>query len=212
MAHIYCISGFGADERIFKYLDFGDNVVHHLPWFNPEKNDSIESYAARMAEGIHQDEPILLGLSFGGMMAGEIAKQKKVQKLILISTIKTKAEKPFYFKAAAALRLNEWIPLKPYSFLEPLENYNLGAITEEEKLLVREYRQRLDNNYSDWAIDRILHWGNERDPENFIHIHGTNDHIFPVKYVNPTHRIKGGGHFMLMNKAEEINAILKQNL
>lgn len=212
MAHIYCISGFGADERVFKYLDFAGHEVHLLPWFNPEKSDTIQSYAARMAEGIHHDDPILLGLSFGGMMAVEIAKQKKAQKLILISTIKTKAEKPFYFKAAAALHLNEWIPLKPYSFLEKIENYNLSIKTEEEILLVREYRQNLDIKYSDWAIDRILHWENEWVPENFIHIHGTNDHIFPVKYVNPTHQIKDGGHFMIMNKAEEINAILKQNL
>ncbi len=48
MKHIYCISGFGADERVFEKVDFGENDVHFIQWKIPEKHETIESYAARM--------------------------------------------------------------------------------------------------------------------------------------------------------------------
>ncbi len=68
MNNLYCISGFGADERVFSRLNFGDNNVHFIPWLLPEKKESISEYARRMAEKIHHENPVLLGRSFGGMM------------------------------------------------------------------------------------------------------------------------------------------------
>lgn len=212
MAHIYCISGFGADEKVFKYLDFGSNVVHFLQWTTPKKSETIEEYASQMASLITEPDPVIAGLSFGGMMAIEIAKQMNTQKIFLISSIKSKSEKPFYMKLGASLHLNEWLPLRPYPFLDRIENYNLGIQTDEERALVRDYRRNLDLAYSDWAIDQILHWDNEWVPDNIVHIHGSNDHIFPIKYVEPDVTVKDGGHFMIMNKAAEINKIIKQNL
>ena len=127
MKHIYVISGFGADERVFSKLDFGNNDVHFIQWKIPEKNETIASYAERLREEIDFPNPILIGLSFGGMMAIEIAKLIPVEKVILISSIRDRYELPFFMKVAAALRLTKIIPLKPYRILEPLENYNLGV-------------------------------------------------------------------------------------
>ena len=212
MKHIYCISGFAADERVFAHLSCGENVFHFIPWKIPQYRESITSYAQRMRIEIQDHNPVLLGLSFGGMMSIEIAKQIPVEKIILISSISTHHEMPWYMKVAGRLRLNKIIPLRPYSFLEPLENYNLGAQTPEEKQLVREYRKNLNFQYSDWAIDQVLNWKNDWYPQNLIHIHGSKDHIFPVTNVKADYIIKDGGHLMLMNKASEVNEILKKVL
>jgi pimeloyl-ACP methyl ester carboxylesterase len=213
MKHIYCISGFGADERVFSKLDFGDNHVHFIQWKIPEKNETLASYAKRMQQEIHHPNPILIGLSFGGMMAIEIAKLIPLEKIILISSIRDRYELPFFMKLTAALRLNKIIPLKPYKILEPIENYDLGVETEEEKQLLREYRKNINQDYTDFAINEIVNWKNEWSPENVIHIHGTNDHIFPIKYIkNPQYVIQGGGHLLLMNNADEVNQILKKEL
>jgi hypothetical protein len=116
-------------------------------------------------------------------------------------------------RLTAALRLNKIIPLKPYKILEPIENYDLGVETEEEKQLLREYRKNINQDYTDFAINEIVNWKNEWSPENVIHIHGTNDHIFPIKYIkNPQYVIQGGGHLLLMNNADEVNQILKKEL
>ena len=209
MKHIYCISGFGADERVFAKLNFGENEVHFIPWKIPEKSETLESYAHRMIEDIHHPNPVLLGLSFGGMMSIEMAKIISVEKIIMISSIKTFHEKPLYMRLAAKTHLNKMIPLRPYSFLERIENYNLGVHNEEEKKLVREYRQHINLQYNQWAIGEILNWKNEWSPKNLVHLHGGSDHIFPVKNIKADFIIPGGGHLMLMNKAEEVNEILK---
>lgn len=212
MKHIYCVSGFGADERVFEKLDFGENDVHFISWKIPDENESIESYAKRMSAEIRHPKPILIGLSFGGMMCIEIAKIISVEKIILISSVATFHEMPLYMRLAAKVRLNKILPLHPYSFLEPVENYNLGVQTPEQKQLVREYRKNIDPRYTTWAIDRILNWKNDWFPENVIHIHGDHDHIFPLKTIKANYVIPGGGHLLLMNQADMVNEILKKNL
>lgn len=212
MKHIYCISGFGADERVFSKLDFGDNDVHFIPWKIPEKHETIDSYATRMQKDIQHANPILVGLSFGGMMSIEIAKLISVEKVVLLSSISTRRELPLYMKIAGNLRLNRIIPMKPYPILEPIENYNLGVETKEEKILLREYRHNLNLQYSNWAMNEVVNWKNEWIPPNLVNIHGSNDHIFPIRYVKADYVIKGGGHLLPMNNADEVTEILKKIL
>jgi pimeloyl-ACP methyl ester carboxylesterase len=213
MKHIYFISGFGADERVFGKIDFGNNEVHFIPWKIPEKHESILSYAGRMSVEISHPNPILIGLSFGGMMAIEIAKLLPVEKVILVSSICCRKELPFYMKVTSALNLNRLIPMKPYLILERLENYNLGVENKEQKKLLKEYRTNLNLQYSNWAIDQVVNWKNQWLPSNYIHIHGTKDHIFPVKDIkHPDYVIKNAGHLLLINNADEVNKIFKSEL
>jgi pimeloyl-ACP methyl ester carboxylesterase len=213
MKHVYIISGFGADERVFSKLDFRDNDVHFIQWKIPESHETIDTYTYRMSREIVHPNPVLIGLSFGGMMAIEISKLIPSEKVILISSIRDRYELPLFMKLTAWLHLNKIIPMRPYKILEPIENYNLGVETAEEKELVKEYRQNIDRRYTDFAINEIVNWKNEWSSENTVHIHGTNDHIFPIKYIkNPEYVIRGGGHLLLMNNANEVNEILKKEL
>lgn len=210
--NIFCISGLGADERIFSRLNFHQHRVRHIPWIIPDRKESLNDYVNAMASQIDTDDPVLIGVSFGGMIAIEIAKTRNVKKVVLISSIKTKFEKPFYYKVASTLRLNKFIPLRPYRILEPIENYSLGVTTPEEKVLAAEYRKHLNITYSNWAIDQVLHWHNTAVPPNLVHIHGSNDHVFPLRYVKPDYIIEGGSHLMVLNRADEISPILQKIL
>ena len=212
MKNIYCISGFGADERVFSRLDFGNNRVHFLPWETPEKKETLDKYTERFINKIEEPNPILVGLSFGGMMSVEIAKRIRTDKIFMISSIQTQDEMPWIFRLTGKSGLNKVLPLKPFSFLEPIENYNLGVKNEEEKNLVREYRKNVNQTYTDWAINQIVNWQNRTKLSNLIHIHGSADRIFPIKNVHPDFIVKGGGHFMIMNRAKEINEILGKEL
>lgn len=202
----------GADERIFSRLALHEHSVTHIPWKIPVKNETLDDYAKRMAAKIDADDPVIIGVSFGGMVAIEISKFFPVKKIVIISSIKTKFEKPFYFKAAAALRINKIIPLRPYKILEPFENFNLGIKTTEEKALAADFRKHLNIDYSNWAIDQVLHWNNTEVPANLVHLHGSNDHVLPIKYTSPDYVIHEGGHLMVYNRAAEINPILAEVL
>jgi len=205
MKHIYCISGLGADERVFSKFQFPQHEIHFIKWIIPEKNESIESYAKKLIAQISHDNPILIGLSFGGMMCIEIAKQIKTEFIIIISSIKSKNQLPLWMKLTAKLKLNRLLPMRSFLLIEPLEDYNLGVTTKEEKAIAHEYRRNVDTRYSNWAVDKLVNWKNKTIPANLYHIHGTSDRIFSIKRTDPDFTIDKGGHLMIMNKSEEVN-------
>ena len=212
MKHIYCISGFGSDEKVFSKLTFTGYETHFIKWIIPEKNESISSYAKRLTEQIHHDKPVLIGLSFGGMMCIEIAKILPIQKIILISSIKSFHELPFWMRLSGKLRLDKVLPLKTFKLIEPLQDYNLGIETIDEKELVHLYRRKINQQYSNWAVNTILNWKNEYLPENLFHIHGAKDRIFPLKKVRPDYIVNTGGHLMIMNRHNMVNEYINNIL
>jgi surfactin synthase thioesterase subunit len=205
MKHIYCVSGFGADERVFTKFKFPLHQIHFIKWILPEKNESIESYAKKLIDQIHHDDPILIGLSFGGIMCIEIARHIKTELIIIISSIKTNTEMPLWMQLSGKLRLNRVIPMRSFKLIEPIEDYNLGVSTKEEKEMVHEYRRNISTIYSNWAVNTILNWKNKKAPKNLFHIHGTKDRIFSIKKIKPDYTIQDGGHLMILNKSDEVN-------
>lgn len=209
MKKIYCISGLGADEKAFSRIRLPGYQLECLPWLTPEANEPIAHYANRMAALIPDEKPLLMGLSFGGMMCIEIAKIKPAEKIILISSIPTFRQLPVWMRWAGKLRLHTIVPLNASStLLQPVQDYHIGAVTKEEKEIVRRYRKNVEPHYLKWAINAVLQWKNERVPCDTIHIHGDADRIFPVKMLKPDHIVKGGSHFMIFSCAHEINACL----
>jgi pimeloyl-ACP methyl ester carboxylesterase len=205
MKHIYCISGLGADERVFSKFQFPGHEIHFIKWIIPKKNESIEAYAEKLITQVHHDNPILIGLSFGGMMCIEIAKQIKTEFIIIISSIKTDDELPLWMKLTAKFKLNRLMPMRSFLLIEPLEDYNLGVTTKEEKAMAHEYRRNVDTRYSNWAVENLVNWKNKIAPANLYHIHGTDDRIFSIKKIKPDYTIHNGGHMMILNKSDEVN-------
>ncbi len=214
MKKVYCICGLGSDERIFSKLNWSTIEVSYLPWLTPKDGEPLPEYALRMIKGIREKDITLVGVSFGGIMSIEIAKLIPVQNVILISSIKSRHEMPTWMKVSGKLGLDYFLPAKQLrtgritSFLEPIENYFLGADTIEEKKLAREYRENIDPHYLKWSIHQVINWKNEWQPENLFQIHGTLDRIFPYKYVQPSYSIPGAGHFMVFQYPEKISSIL----
>ncbi len=210
--HIYCISGLGADEKIFSNLRISGYELRYIPWIRPHKKESIHGYAKRMGEHIKEKSAVLLGVSFGGMMGIEIAKQIPLQKLIIVSSIKSVNELPSWMKTAGKLKLDKIVPVSLHKYTEKIGNARLGVSTKEEKEMVRAYRKNADLVFVNWAITQILNWKNDWQPDNIIHIHGDKDKIFPVRKINPTHIVKDGTHMIIYNRAKELSQLLHDEL
>jgi len=212
--HLYLISGLGADERIFNNLRFPAGYqVHNLRWITPLQDEPISQYAARMAKNITADGNIsIMGVSFGGIMSLEIARHIPVEKNILLSSIKLSEEKPPYYNWVKRLGLHKLPDQVLYQRRNIIVKRFLNIETEAERTLVNEYLAKRDYTYMRWAVNAILHWENNEIPEGLVHIHGGKDMPFPLKYVKPTHIIPDGGHFMVLNRAKEINRILAEIL
>lgn len=218
MRHVYCISGLGADERIFCKLQVPDTHFQYIRWEQPLTNELISDYAGRLCKQVVNHRPVLLGVSFGGMMAIEMAKLIPVDKVILISSIKSFRELPRWMRVMGKHKFDRILPsrplhsIRPLKALRPVQNYFLGTESEEERAIANHFRDNVDPLYLRWAINQVLNWRNDWQPPNIYHIHGAKDHIFPLKKVKPTHVVRNAGHFMIMNRCEEISQILEDIL
>lgn len=212
--NIYIFSGLGADKRAFKYLRFPKDVnVVHVDWILPLENETIQSYSKRISADIDTSKPfILIGLSFGGMMAIELSKFLKPVKIILISSVAKHIEMPFYFKIIGKLGLNKLIPKGMKTKSNFIFNWLFSIQNEKEKQMLDEILEASQPDFTHWALNEILNWKMEGLTENVIRIHGDKDRIFPVVNFNPDYLILDGGHLMVVNKAAEISDIIHNEI
>jgi pimeloyl-ACP methyl ester carboxylesterase len=210
LKNVYFLSGLGADKRVFSFLDLSFCKPVFIDWLKPVKNESLQNYALRLRKEISETDPVIIGISFGGMLASEIAKADGNVKAIIISSNKTHKEFPGYFRIGKYLPLYKWIPGNTKSKMIRPINLFLGAKGKDQKDLLKQIITESDPLFVRWAIGAILHWKSEENSSNIIHIHGTRDRLLPYRYVKADYTIQKGGHLMTMDNHEEISAILKK--
>jgi pimeloyl-ACP methyl ester carboxylesterase len=174
------------------------------------KNESLQGYALRLKEQIKEPNAVIVGVSFGGMLATEIAKTDSAAKVIIISSNKSKKEFPKIFLAGKYLPVYKWLPsavLKKGTLIRSLFFSPKG---EKQKKIFQQILRDTDTDFTKWAVYSILHWQNEVIPNNIIHIHGTSDNLLPYRLVKADYTIKNGTHLMIMNYPKEISELLKK--
>lgn len=209
---LYIFSGLGADERVFQRLDFSGFSTTFIKWIVPQEKETIEHYVNRLIEQITTTKPTLIGLSFGGLIAVEVAKIIETEKVILIASTKTRNEVPLYYRFAGQLGLHKLLPtglLKDSNFIT---DWFFGTSSTFDKKLLKQILIDTDPIFLKWAIDKVVRWTNQTPTKNIFQIHGTSDRIFPISFVKSKVKIKNGGHLMILNKADELNKIIRQLL
>lgn len=207
MQKVYFISGLGADKRAFSFLDLSFCEPVFVDWINPLKKESLKDYALRLREQISEEHPTVVGVSFGGMLAAEMAKADNLMKAIIIASSKSADEFPAYLRFGKYFPVYKWLPGKLLK--TGRLNWILGAQGEEQKKLMRTIIADADPAFLKWAIGAILTWNEKMASPNVKHIHGTADRLLPFRYVKADFIIKGGTHMMSINKPSEISAVLK---
>jgi len=214
MLNVYCISGMGVDERLFRNLELTNCTIHHIKWQTPLKNEKLPDYALRLAELIDTTAPFaLIGVSFGGMCCLEISKKLNPVKTFLVSSSKTRAEVPQKIKIWSNIPLYKRLDDIVYKRTALLVKGLFGVASKEQGERFKQMLNTAPKNYFKGAVHCLLTWKNQKIPKNTIHIHGTADQVLPYKkIVNCNYPIKGGTHFMIVNRAEEINLIINNEL
>ena len=208
--HIYILSGLGADEHVFARIHFPENHTH-LSWIKNTPNESLRDYAIRLASFIHHPKPILIGLSFGGIMAQEIAAILPVQEVILISTIKSKSEKPWFMGLAGALHLPDYMPNSLLKRANKLMAYAFSLVNPEEQEVLQSCFENSSPEHLKWAMKNIANWRGVQHNTPIFHINSANDRIFSGNRDQADAQIPGG-HFAVYTNADELNQVLKGKL
>lgn len=209
---IYILSGLGADERVFQNLDFSDYKITFIKWITPKSNETIENYVVRLRDQIVTNNPILIGLSFGGIIAIELAKQIETEKVIILASVKSRNEIPFYYRILGKIEIHKLIPTSILKISNVFTNWFFGISSRNDKKLLKNILNETDSTLLKWSIDKIVKWENQVELNNLIQIHGSKDRIFPVRFIKCNLIIRNGGHLMTLNKSDELNIILKQQI
>ena len=209
---IYFLAGLGFDKRIFEKLILQNVIIKHLKWIEPEPNEDFDNYIKRIADQISSDNTriILVGHSFGGIVVQKISKLIPTEKVIIISSIKSKQEMSIPLKLFKYFPLykmfNQKVILRSFPFWARAFGYN----SEKGRNLFIQMISSCSDNYFKWAMNKIVHFEGIDEVKNLYHIHGTNDKTFPIKRIKNPIPIKDGSHFMVYSKTEEVSEVLNK--
>lgn len=204
---IYLIPGIGADYRIYSKINLPGYDVHHVAWVKPLKDETIEDYAKRISTQVKHEAPVFIGLSFGGLIAAEFHKLFPGSKFILISTIASRHELPWYAKLGAAIGLNHWIHKRWFKKSNAMIRWIFSVRDGDTRKLFDAILADADADFLVWAFDELLHWkGNGH--ERLHHIHGNKDRLIPVRNVSADMIVNGGSHMMIVDEGRQISETL----
>lgn len=213
--HIYFMPGLAAGPEIFENLALSEALYefHYLTWLKPlSVEETIANYAMRMSVEVQHKNAVLVGVSFGGIIVQEMSKFIDVKKIIIISSVKSKKELPKRFKIAAKSKIYKLFPTQIVTNFENYAKYFVGKSLEKKAKVYEKYLSVRGKTYIKWSIHNAINWRQDKPMENILHIHGTEDNIFPFKNIQNCIKIEGGNHSMIILKAKQISKIIHQSL
>jgi len=212
---IYLMPGMGARSSIFKGLRFPENFrIVPMEWLMPEGDEDLRHYTQRLIHTYRiEPQSILLGMSFGGVIIHEIAKQMPVDRLIFISTVKTHREFPPWFALGRWLHIWNFLPYPLITHPIVTARFVPPGKLRKRLYLYEEYMAVKDTRYFRWAMKSIMTWRSDMPSLPYIHIHGDKDHVFPLRYLKgEIYPVSGADHLAVMTHPHKINQILKAYL
>jgi pimeloyl-ACP methyl ester carboxylesterase len=210
MKQLFLLSGLGADKRVFEFLDLRGYTLHHVVWVKPSPHETLTEYASRLLPQITQPSPVLVGVSFGGMVALEIGSLIPVERIILISSAISPRAIPAYFKFMTKLNIQKLVSDTALKRPNEVLYWLFGITRKEHKSLLAAIMDDTDATFFRWAVESIMVWKGETILTKVTQIHGTKDRI--LNFHSADYAVSGGGHLIVITNAAEVSSIIKQVL
>lgn len=204
---VYFMPGLAASSSIFERISLPDAIfeIVLLEWEMPLDNETLADYAKRIVQKIIHPSPVLIGVSFGGILVQEMARFIDASKVIIISSVKTNLEFPIRMKVAKTTKAYKLIPTNLLANVESLTKFSFGTKIDQRIKLYEKFLRVRDKRYLDWAVEQVILWDRTVADESVIHIQGDADDVFPIKYIRNCIVVKGGTHVMILSKYKWFN-------
>lgn len=215
------LPGLGADARLFapQTAAFPGSVVP--AWIAPRPREPIGDYAARFAETIDRRVPYaLVGFSFGGLVALEIARRTadpalRPAAVVLISGLRSAAAVSRAFKVQQAIGTLVPPAVAKAVIAGPLASAFAwrDGLSREQAGWLSAMARDIDVAFLFWAARACARWDCDGVcPVPVHHVHGRRDPVIP--YVPHPH-LPGGeatlldaGHLITWTASEKVNAFI----
>lgn len=205
---ILLLTGMTPDVRIFDRLTPLLPAASVVPWIDALPHESISDYAVRLADSIAiREDVIVCGVSFGGIIARELAMRLNAKACVLVSSVRDASQLPPWYRVFRAFAQ---FPV------EPVLNALGTAAASCPKRIRTDATARCTKFAGDagvwhrWATASVLRWNAScgLDKVPVIQIHGDRDTTFPIRYVDADIVIVGGGHLLPLTHAPDVAKIL----
>ncbi len=199
---IYLIPGMTTDYPVYsRLLPILPNasVVDYLP---PKDDEPLVDYAWRMASGLRA-QSYLVGVSFGGIVALEIARILRPRGCVLISSIRHPCELPPWFRVwrlFGGRNCGRWL-----RFVGGLASLTPRSVRSVSTMRAAGLAGRR-GSWHRWATAAVIDWQPSRQFDGcpLLQIHGTADSTFPIRYTHPDISVSGGQHALPISHPAEI--------
>lgn len=215
-ATTYFIGGIATDARLYTHqlTHIPDGV--YLPFPKHDVADTMETYVLKFLPLIDTSKPFhLVGCSMGGIMTMELLKHLHPQKVVLISSVKCRNEMPWRLRQLKQTRLHKLLSGKAFIKGVVLGSHFIKELKEVAGLREQVVSMAKSNtpDFLFWCVHAIVNWmGTDTYRKDIIHIHGTKDGMFPVKYIKDPIPVIGGSHKMLLSKPAYFTEFLLKHL
>ncbi len=207
----------GADHRLFQPQAVRFDNLITPDWIDPEKGETLPAYARRMARHVDPGCRCFVGgVSFGGMVAVEMARHLDAAGCFLVASIRSPDELPRRFRALRSvarcipLLLLSWLTIRSAGGLLRIGGPLMNSTARN---LVRQFAQT-DARFLRWSALAVLRWKPTagEPPCPVLQIHGSRDRVLPHRHTRPDVLISGGGHLLNITHSAEVNDFLSVNM
>lgn len=202
-------SGMGGDARLMRPLRVPGVEQLTPEHVEPLDGETLADHARRVADGHGIDAAdVVGGASFGGMIAAEIARQRKVRGLVLLGSCTQPSRLPASYRFVE--KLQPLIPdqLLALRTLRLLVRARFAPTTEEAMdtliAMARDCPPRQLREFARMTMD----WeGADRVDCPVLALHGDGDAIIPPGAAREGHIVlKNAGHSFTLTHADETSA------
>jgi len=212
MKRIFFIPGLGANEMAFEKIgDLGFEKIN-IKWIDNNENESLNQYAHRLIDIYKIDEiDIVSGLSFGGLLAQEIARILNQKEVILISSFRDIYDLRYVYRLGLRSGLYKLAPSFRVPIVDEIVAYNLNSENQDSKPILKQMLEETNYELLNWSLQKIAELPLKSNEDFIAHnIIGNKDKILKTWKNDQTIIINEGSHFMVYEQAEEVTRAIKR--
>lgn len=182
----------------------------------PDGDESLASYARRMAARVDTSTPFFLaGISFGGMVALEAASSLQhtgnLRGVILIAACRSNRGIPLGYRIVTwfAARSPIWL-VKLAKIAMPHMRRLFGIYRKQDVELFESMLRDADPTFVRWSLRATVEWPGAKSVNvPVFQIHGRRDYILPLRLAGPVDvAVEGAGHALNISHSEKVNAAI----
>lgn len=211
MSKIFVLGGLGLDNAIISDISLRGKELTFIDWERPALSDTLSSYTSKLISKYRiDDNSIIIGVSFGGLIALEMSKTILLKKIVIVSGFIDYKELPCFFRIAIKLRLYLLFPPSILKHFSSALNYFFSVTDAADSKVLMDVIRKTDPVFLNWALKHISKFNLPAKQIKIVRIHGDKDRVIPVNRQNTEYIIPMGGHFMIYNRKKDVIAVLEK--